>query len=158
LACQEKGPVKPKHRTFSLLPSFLVPYHKHSLDTMAEAMNHQNQHPKPSLVQTINHVSALGLNYDIPLENSHILHIRKILEQAFYKIVLIPEFKNLISGKNPVENILDIIHRYKSPFRTTSLMNAAGIHQLAWDFFFNFQTGPFFNRHFLFGTPSQKRI
>jgi len=125
---------------------------------MAEAMNHQNQQPKPSLVQTINLISALGLQEDIPLENSHILHFRNILEHAFYKMVSIPEFKIRTSGKNPVANILDISNRYKSPFQTTSLMNASNIHHLAWDFFFNFQNGPLFNRHFLFGTPSQKRI
>jgi hypothetical protein len=126
---------------------------------MAKAMNHQNQQPKPSLVQTINLISALGLQEDIPLENSHILHFRKILEHAFYKMVSIPECKIRTSGKQqPVENLLDFINRYKSQFQTTSLMNASNIHHLAWDFFFNFQTGPFFNRHFLFGTPSQKRI
>jgi hypothetical protein len=121
-------------------------------------MNHQNQHPKPSFVQTIDHISALGLNDDIPLENSHIYHFRTIFEEAFYRIVSIPELKNLITcDKDPVKNILDIIDRYKTPFHTTLSMNAANIQQLAWDFFFNFQTGPFFNRHFLFGTPSQKR-
>lgn len=156
--CQGKGPVKTNHRTFSLLPSFLVPYHKHNLDTMVDTMNHQSQDPKPALVETVNHISALGLNDDIPLESSHIHHFRTIFEEAFYKIVSIPELKNLITcDKNPVKNILDIIDRYKSLFHTTLSMNTANIQQLAWDFFFNFQTGPFFNRQFLFGTPSQKR-
>jgi hypothetical protein len=140
------------------LPSFLAPYHKHNLDTIVDTLNHQNQQPKPSLVQTIDHISALGLNDDIPLESSRIHHFRTIFEEAFYKIVSIPEFKNFIRyDKDPVKNILGIIDRYKSPFRTTSSMNASNIQQLAWDFFFNFQTGPFCNRQFLFGTPSQKR-
>jgi hypothetical protein len=125
---------------------------------MLDTLNHQNQHPKPSLVLTKNFISSEGLNDDIPLENSHIHHFRTIFEQAFYRAISIPELKNLIRFKDPVENILDIIDRYKSPFLTTSSMNASYVQQLAWDFFFNFQTGPFFARHFLFGTPSQKRI
>jgi hypothetical protein len=157
--CQQKGFLKSSHRTFSLLPSFLVPYHKHDLDTMVDTLNHQNQDPKPSLVQTIDLISALGLNDDIPLENSQIHHFRNIFEQAFYKIVSIPELKNLISyDKNPLESILDIIEHYKSPFHTTTSMNASNVQQLAWDFFFNFQITPFFDRQFLFGTPSQKRF
>jgi hypothetical protein len=126
---------------------------------MLDTLNHQNQHPKPSLVHTIDHISALGKDDNIPLEKSQIHHFRTIFEEAFYKIVSIPELKNLISyDKDPVESILDISNHYKSQFHTTTSMNASNVQQLAWDFFFNFQTTPFFDRHFLFGTPSQKRI
>jgi hypothetical protein len=145
------------HRTFSLLPHFFVPYHQHDLDIILNTLNHQNQHPKPSLVDTVNHISALGKDDNIPLENSHICHFRTIFEEAFYKIISIPDLNNLVRLKDPVENILDISDRYKTPFQTTSSMNCSNVQQLAWDFFYNFQTTPFFDRHFLFGTPSQKR-
>lgn len=129
---------------------------------MLDTLCHQSQHPKPTLVQTKDIISNQGLDNDIPLENGHIYHFRKLFELAFYKLFSIPELKKRFDIENlandPVRKILDIIDHYKSPFRTTASMKTSNIQKLAWDFFFNYQTDAFFERHFLFGTPSQKQF
>lgn len=84
---------KKTSRTFSLLPHFLVPHYQHDLNIMLDILNHQNQHPSPTLVQTKDIISAQGLGNETPLENGQIHHFRKLFEQAFYKLFSIPELQ-----------------------------------------------------------------
>ncbi len=152
---------KALHRTFSLLPHFLVPRYQHDLNTMLDTLCHQNRHPKPAFVQTKNLISSQGLNDDIPLENGHIHRFRKLFDRAFYKFFSIPELNknfHIEITNDPVRKMLNIIPLYSSPFQTTGCMQIPAIEKIAWDFLFNYQTGGFFVRYFLFGTPSQKQI
>ncbi|MBL7105883.1 MAG: hypothetical protein ISS18_16280, partial [Bacteroidales bacterium] len=50
--CQKKGHRKPKHRTFSLLPSALIPYHSHDLSLISETVKHKQQTPGATFEQT----------------------------------------------------------------------------------------------------------
>jgi len=76
----------------------------------------------------------------------------------------IPQLKQRIEqadffqSNDPITTVINFIDSYKSQFLTTANLNTSNIEKLAFDFFFNFQTGCYFDRHFLFGTPSQKRL
>ena len=160
--CERKGQQKiTTHRTFSLLPHWLVPYHQHDLNIMLDTLNYHHQAPGCTFEQTKEFISSRGVNDDISLENYHIHHFSHLFDSAFYKQASTPEARQHIDRNNlahdPVDFMLQEINNYQSPFQTTQAMNMSNIEKLAWDFLFNFQTGPLFNRHFLFGIPSQKR-
>jgi hypothetical protein len=158
--CQKKGPLKPKHRTFSLLPSALIPYHKNDLNLVSQTVKFKQQ-PPTTFEQTKSYISDNAKQPDIDLENNQIRHFQQLLTNAFSKLMAIPEIKQRINvnfhSRDPIATVLSFSDSYQSPFLTTSNLNASNIEQLAWDFFYNFQRGCYFERHFLFGTPSQKR-
>ena len=158
--CRQKGPLKPKHRTFSLLPSALIPYHNSDLNLVSETVKYKQQ-PETTFEQTKSYISDKGQQTDIDLENNQIKHFQQLVTTAFSKLMAIPEIKQRISrdfhSSDPIATVLSFGDRYHSPFLTTSKLEASNIEQLAWDFFYNFQSGCYFDRQFLFGTPSQKR-
>jgi hypothetical protein len=159
--CRQKGPLKPKHRTFSLLPSALIPYHSHDLNLMLETVSYQQQQPKTTFEQTKTYISDNAQQPDIDLENNQIKHFQKLIIIAFTKLMSIPKIKPRISrdfnSSDPIKTVLNFIDNYHSPFLTTAKLPVSNIEKLSWDFFYNFQSGCYFDRHFLFGTPSQKR-
>ena len=69
--CQRKGYQKSTHKTFSLLPFPLIPYHRHGLNVIVNTVNFHH-HNGSSLVQTKDFISSNGVDADIPLENNHI--------------------------------------------------------------------------------------
>ena len=162
--CRKKGQLIVNHRTFSLLPSALIPYHGHDLSLISETVKHKQQTPGASFEQTKSYISNKGIETDISLENNQINDFQKIFTNAFTKLMAIPEIKRLIKQADyfqsnvPITTVISFIDSYKSRFLTTANLKASNIEKLAFDFFFNFQTGCFFDRHFLFGTPSQKRL
>jgi len=159
--CHQKGSLIPKHRTFSMLPHALIPYHIHDLNLMLETMKYQHQ-TEVTFEQTKSFISDKGLNTDISLENNQIHDFQQIFTTAFTKLMAISELKQRIESdfksSDPLKTVLSFIDSYQSPFLTTARLEASNIEKLALDFFFNFQTGCYFDRHFLFGTPSQKRL
>jgi len=162
--CRKKGHLKVKHRTFSLLPSALIPYHRHDLSLISETVKHKQQTPGASFEQTKSFISNKGIDTDIALENNQINDFQKIFNNAFTKLMAIPQLKQRIEqadffcSSDPITTVIGFISSYKSPLLTTANLKASKIEKLAFDFFFNFQTGCFFDRYFLFGTPSQKRL
>jgi hypothetical protein len=158
--CQEKGSLKVKHRTFSLLPSALIPYHRHDLNLVAETVKYKQQ-AGTSYEQTKSYIIDHAQQPDIDLENKQIKQFQQLITIAFTKLMAIPEIKQRISrdchSSDPIATVLRFADRYQSPFLTTSQLEGSNIEQLAWDFFYNFQRGCYFDRQFLFGTPSQKR-
>lgn len=162
--CREKGPLKPKHRTFSLLPSALIPYRSHDLNLISATVKHKQQKSGTTFEQTKSFISDKGIETDICLENNHIKHFLQIYTNAFTKLMAISELKQRIEqadyfhSSNTIATVNRFIDSYKSRFLTTAKLKASNIEKLAGDFFFNFQTGWYFDRHFLFGTPSQKRL
>ena len=161
--CRRLGHIKPKHRTFSLLPYALIPYHKHDLNLMLETLNYQSRQVKSTLEKTKIFISEKGIETDISLENNQIYDFTQIFNKAYSKLMTIPELKQSIvslkdfDSSDPVGTVLSFIENYQSPFSTTTRLQASNIEKLSLDFFHNFQSGDQFDRHFLFGTSSQKR-
>lgn len=159
--CQRKGSKRPKHQTFSLLPYPLIPYHRHGLNIIVDTVNFHH-HQGASLEQTKRFISGNGINNDIPLENNQIHDFMKIMAQAYIKLTTLAEFKQQISrgsywnSSDPIGTMLNVIAGYDSRLLATQQPHASPAEQLAVDFLYHFQTHDYFDRHFLFGTPSQK--
>ena len=159
--CQRKGSRMPQHKTFSLLPFPLIPYHRHGLNVIVDTVNFHRHHGA-SLEQTKSFISSSGVNTDIPLENNQIHDFMKIITQALLKLTSIAELKQQISqasfwdSSDPIGTMLNFIAGYQSCCSTTSQLHASPAEQLALDFLYHFQTNDYFDRHFLFGAPSQQ--
>lgn len=82
--CRDKGNLKSKHKTFSLLPQPLFPFQQTGLDVMFE--NVKQHHAGKSLKQTKDHISQMGVQTDISLEDKQIRHFQKIFDDAFHKL------------------------------------------------------------------------
>jgi hypothetical protein len=158
--CQRKGARRPKHQTFSLLPYPLIPYHRHGLNIIVDTVNFHHQ--GASFEQTKRFISSNGVNTDIPLENNQIHDFMKILAHALVKLTTIAELKQQISqasdwdSSDPIGTMLNVIAGYDSRLLATQQLHASPAEQLALDFLYHFQTHDYFDRQFLFGTPSQK--
>lgn len=157
--CRNKSNKKLKQRTFSLLPDCLVPYQRFDLTLIQETLDHLTRQDGTTYRETIDFISLKGLEADIPLETYQIRHFYHLFNQAFIKLSANPAFtpKSKISH-HPVKAILNLIKDYQSPFQTTVHLNIPNICQLAWDFFWNMQSETYMFRHFIFGTPYQKRV
>jgi hypothetical protein len=159
--CYRKGLGKSQHKTFSLLPSPLIPYHRHGLNVIIDSVNFHHQHGA-SFEQTKTFISSNGVDTDIPLQNNHIHDFNNIFSQALLKLSAIAELKQQISqasywdSSDPIATMLNFIAGYQSCFATTQQLHTSKAEQLALDFLYHFQTDDYFQRHFLFGTPSQK--
>jgi hypothetical protein len=159
--CQRKGSKRPKHQTFSLLPYPLIPYHRHGLNVIVDTVNFHH-HQGASFEQTKGFISSNGVDTDIPLENNQIHAFMKILTHALVKLTTIAELKQQINhtsswdSSDPLATMLKFIAGYQSRFFATQQLHASPAEQLAVDFLYHFQTNDYGNRHFLFGTPSQK--
>ncbi len=159
--CQRKGPGKPQHKTFSLLPYPLIPYHRHGLNIIVDTVNFHH-HNGTTLEQTKAFISSNGVDTDIPLENNQIHDFMKIFSQALLKLTTVAELKQQISqasywdSSDPIGTMLNFIAGYQTSFSTTQQLHASNAEQLALDFLYHFQTDDYCYRHFLFGTPSQK--
>ena len=160
--CRKKGHLKPNHRTFSLLPYHLIPYHRHDLNLALDTVNFKSQ-LGTTFEQTKSYISDKGIGTVICLENDQIIDFQQIFTTAFSKLMTIPELKQLIvsgtdfDSNDPITTVISFIESYQSPCLSTEKLKASNVEKLSWDFFFNFQTGCYFDRQFLFGTPSQKQ-
>jgi hypothetical protein len=143
------------HKTFSLLPQMLVPYHQQDINSILETAEYKANH---SYEQTKDFVQQ---KTDQSLEYSQITNINKLIEQTFIKINAIAELKTMISQSGalnsnaPVASIITFIKTYKSNVASTTTLKVSNAEKLALDFFFHFQNPFYFKRQFLFGTPSQ---
>ncbi|UCE07055.1 MAG: hypothetical protein JSW07_03180, partial [bacterium] len=105
-----------------------------------------------------------GVDTDIPLENNQIHDVMKIVTQALLKLTSLAEVKQQISqasywdSSDPIGTMLQFINNYESRFLSTRQLHASNAEKLALDFLYHFQTGDYRQRHFLFGTPSQKKL
>lgn len=158
--CHQTGPIKPEHRTFSLLPIQLIPYHQNALKVVCETVSYQHK-TGATAEQTKRVIATKGRQDYLSLENNQLLDFKKIFVQAFNKLMTLSKLKQQIQqaddydSSKPIRSMISIIESYNSPFSTIGDSNA---EILATDFFANFQTSCYFDRNFLFGSPSQKRI
>ena len=159
--CHRQGHQKTLHKTFSLLPFQLLPYHRHGLNVIFDTLSFHQQHGT-SFERTKRFISDAGVNDDLSLENNHIHDFMNIFSQALLKLSSVAELKQQISPtsdgdrRDPVNTMLQFITNYESRFLATQQLHASNAEKLAVDFFYHFQTGDYFQRHFLFGTPSHK--
>jgi len=158
--CYRKGSLKPQHRTFSVLPHWLAPYHQHGIDTIIETVKCQHQKGN-SYAQTKHEISIHGIGKDFPLENQQILDFKQLLKETFHKLCTIPALKRQLedcfNSKEPISTVLDFIEQYQTPLTQTYPPHFSNLEKLNLDFFYYYQTTPYFERFFLIGTPSQKR-
>ncbi len=160
--CRQKGALKSPHRTFSLLPHALIPYHQHDLDTLFATLKFLGQEQN-TLKDTKDFISAQGIATDIAIENSQIHDFQNIFSQSLMKLMAIPELKHKIRrnrryrSTQPIPTLIDFIEQYQSPVEKIYGIETSAIEKLATDFFFHYQSGDYCQRDFLFGTPSQKR-
>jgi len=160
--CGQKGPAGSSHKTFSLLPHSLIPYHQHDLNTILETVRFSSDR-QHSLEDTKDFISAQGINTGIIIENSQIYDFRNIFSQSFSKLLSVYDIKQKIimssafQSDDPLQTVIDCIDCYQSPMGGAYHIQTSNIESLAMDFFFHYQTGDYASRDFLFGTPSQKR-
>jgi hypothetical protein len=144
-----------------MLPAPLIPYHRHGLTVMLETVSFHHRQ-SATIEQTKSFISDKGIDTDMSLENNQIKDFLKLCSQAWLKlhtiVALQPHMNQACSGdhSDPVGALLKFIKSYTSPLLTTRQLQAAKVEQLALDFFYHLQTGDYFDRHFLFGTASQK--
>ncbi|MDI6795021.1 MAG: hypothetical protein QME81_19490 [bacterium] len=153
--CLQKGEEKTPHKTFSLLPRQLIPYRKHGLDLVTETLRSLHQE-NLSFDQTKEAISIKGQDEAIELQDYQLHDFGQIFEQASAKISTNLELADLFRQQeayNPIAAVLDFIDNYQTP----NYLTGTSAEKLALDFFFTYQKGHYFQRHFLFGTPSQKR-
>ena len=162
--CRKKGHQKPEHRTFSLLPYASIPYHSHDSNLISETVKYKQQQSDTTFEHVKSFISDKGIETDIALENNQIKDFLQIFTTAFSKLMAISELKQRIEqadffdSSDPITTVISFIESYCSRFLTTANLKTSNIEKLAFDFFFTFQTGCYFDRHFPFGTPSQKRL
>jgi hypothetical protein len=160
--CQQKGPLKCSHRTFSLLPHALIPYHQHDLGTLFATLKY-NCNAQHTLEDTKDFISEQGIAADIAIENSQIHDFKNMFLQSMMKVMAILELKRKIhhngnyQSTQPIQSLINFIEQYQSPLEKIYHTPTSNIEKLAADFFFHYQTGDYFQKDFLVGTPSQKR-
>ena len=161
MKCHGKGEIQSKHKSFSLLPHMLLPYRKTDINTMVETLKYQQT--GKTKVQTIAHISRMGAETDLPLDNNQINDFNKIFTAAFDKLNSVPQLKEQMhqtagfDSSNPVGAVICFTESYQSELLVIARMNSSNIVKLSYAFFYYFQTEIYFDRHFLFGTPSQNR-
>lgn len=159
--CREKGEVTSSHSTFSLLPSPLIPYRQFTLELVVEAIR-LFCHEKLSYSKISDAITKRLP--DIYLDDCLIRGFLRIFKQTFFKLTTNPQLKSIFTQHKdssqtcPLAVVLDFISGYQSvlPSHSHSLALTTP-EKCALDFFFLYQNDTYFNRQFLFGTPSQKR-
>jgi hypothetical protein len=161
LLCNGKGHKKSPHRTFSLLPHMLVPYHQHDLLSMQAAVDITST--KTSKTQRLDSMAELGHNDAIIIEDRQMNLFENIFKNANNKLIASGQFQVNSQGEFTIGQ-LHVLDAYINSCvnNDTNLFISSAIapvEQAALDFFYTAQQHcPFFERLFLFGTPSQKRI
>lgn len=157
--CNQTGPVISQHRTFSLLPINLVPYRQHDLNFMLEAVTNNNK-TDASYEDTISYINT---KTDIAIEYNQVCEFNNIFEESFSKINFIPELKQIMTQstcydcKETISSVLNFINNYTPQVIDSQNSTSTQIEKLSYEFFYYSQTTTYFQRHFLFGTPSQKQ-
>lgn len=147
------------HRTFSLLPSPLVPYSPYALELVLAIASTLSEHAG----------NAYQTSYTLASQYEHLSpdpatlnRIEHRLEEAIRKLAQRPQaFPSRMrdcalrwnGGK--LSDFIAFVNNYHSPI----LPEASGACALSYDWFYLVQQDlPYMQRDFLFGTPSQKRL
>jgi hypothetical protein len=153
--CRGLGPKKPAHRTFSLLPHLAVPYRQYDQEA---ALDTAICNTRATIEDTKSHMIE---KHDISLEYCQINDIDVMMNEAFFKLTSIDKLNNIIENSgyfnysDPVKTVVHFASNYRS-LLSPSLLTS--LEQLSVDYFYHYQQEQsWFDRHFLFGTPSQKR-
>jgi hypothetical protein len=155
------------HRTFSLLPAFLIPYCPYALDLMvavAEQLDHHAENVYQTTNTLANHYDQETNSESLNLYAATVSRIKHRLYEAMNKLnQLSSTVQKLIGWSNGARGwsaLLAFINHYRSRLHAT----LSGACALAQDWFYLFQEGPdgpslpYMQRDFLFGTASQKRV
>jgi hypothetical protein len=160
--CRRVNPAPGQHKTFSLLPRSLIPYYQIGLDLILLVASFKNQ-PNTTYTQTKDFIYNQSDDAEILLETEQINNFQSIVIDAFYKLHANPKLKQKLmdspnyNNRNPIETVLDFIENYHCLFLDDADPDVSNAEKLTLEFFFHFQIECYFDRHFLFGTPSQKR-
>jgi len=160
--CTNPNLLETLHRTFSLLPHWLVPYHQWGLDMMVDIVDHQQQ-TENSFESTKDFIDNPEQDVELSLENQQIINYQNHFGNTFNKLCSIALLKeqliksNCLDSNNPTGSVIKFLSRYQTSTVHDGDTNLSNAHKLYIDFFYLFQTDAFFGRYFLVGTPSQKR-
>lgn len=141
----------------------MIPYRKYDLNFVVETLRHLHQEDSTP-TQTIEAISQMRQDEAIELQYHQLHDFEDIFEQALAKLSVAPQIKDLLPQQDfsldhaPVAAVLDFISHYQSPLSGSVSLVGSSAERLALDFFFLYQEGHYFLRHFLFGTASQKQL
>lgn len=160
--CNRLNPDVPlkTHRTFSLLPSPLIPYSPYALDVVLTMATTLSEHAE-NVYQTS---YALASRYEhLNPDAVTLSRIKHRLDEAKGKLEQLsqafrfPPVRHGDRGWNGGE--LSAFLTFVNNYHSSILPAASGACALSYDWFYRFQQDlPFMQRDFLFGTPSQKHL
>jgi hypothetical protein len=158
--CQRLQPDVPagSHRTFSLLPCPLIPYHSYTIPLsleIAQTLTQQQGHASQTA-----HLVAQRF-FEANPERATVLRLGRVIHAAMDKLDhMAATFEVLGWHRCPKafpERLADFI-RFVQRYRSQELQEH-GICALCYDYFYRFQNQRLYmQRDFLFGTPSQKCV
>ena len=154
--CRRPKRVRPElHRTFSLLPSCLVPYKQTHIGLM-ESFLFMWLITGHSINEVLNNISATLSNEWYPA-GMYLYRIRTLITESAIKLNQTSSFCNVVyagSGMISPDSFLQVLKGYKYDAGGTVIPGSDGLglswyfHQGSWET----------ESHFLFGTPSQHRL
>ncbi len=137
-----------------------IPYHKFDINLLFASVEYNTCHSQ-SLEDTKDFIIEQAISDDIYIENSQLYQFNTLFSQALIKLNSIPGLKQKISqyriSDKPLQTLIHFISAYQSPMEKSYSEQMSNIDKLTLDYFYQYQTGDYFQRGFLFGTPSQKR-
>lgn len=149
--CNRKGLKTTRHRTFSLLPSPLVPYSKYSLPFVFKAMKEWKLHGK-SAKEVLDELTLMEETGVICVNPSTLYQFEKLLITATEKILttgFLQEIHSSLNNPDEETRIRTFLGFFDERIRAPS--------SIAYQFYLH-GGGYRKNAAFLFGTPSQFRF
>jgi hypothetical protein len=157
--CQRLNPTAPvgTHRTFSLLPIFLIPYVRSSLDFVMTVAEELTSHAEIVYRAT----GVLISKHDTDFNATTTARCKADLHRALDKLNGLPaKIRHALGWSQRTEKLsalVDLVKRYKSPLHPARPW--WGACALSQDWFYEFHHGlRYMQRDFLFGTASQLRF
>lgn len=157
--CNRKGTdIVVAHKTFSLLPFQLIPYHKYSIAFMVKTLRLRYVE-EYSLYDTLDELAESGED-SLSINAGQVIGFTGVVEEAIDKILAggyYPEFEEKIfqdsSLKEQIKNFIEFSEEFECVKVNSPLKGPCA---LGYDFYLS--AGAYYqNAHFLFGTPSQFR-
>lgn len=155
--CNRLYPVPPgTHRTFSLLPSCLIPYVRHSIDMTLEVAEMLSKNDENAYQTSRTLASRYENPTPVPATSGR---IKDQAYEAIGKLNRLPQELQEMIDWSACRATLSGLISFAKNYRSRILSGAKGVYALCYDWFYLFlQDLPFMQRGFLFGTPSQKRL
>jgi hypothetical protein len=145
------------HRTFSLLPCFLIPYSQYSINSAIKIAEELDTYCGDLDLTA----KALDSRYEtMNPERGTIADIGNYVKRAIKKMNQLPvKIKKAIQwNQHSYQSGISRFISFAKNYKNQSFSGLTGIIALSWDYYDTFQKDmPYMERDFLLGTPSQKQ-